>query len=404
MGQRKLFRFKLGEVAASGVPLEMSGRIPVWAGLIAAAMFAVFASVWVAQFNRLDLHALGSVPDLMGTLFSLFWLMGWTLGVLFLGAVTAFLLFFRQMAFIDGKRLVNVAKVGPFNLVVEYELSRIQNPRIEEDAGGKTVKIVFEYGGLANSLGNMMQRDGAERNLKRLQAALSGAPAGDDFVMQSASFESARPAPTQWTPPGEIADRGLPLASMVSLVAANLIPLFMVLWGDWTLEQVILLFWAESAVIALYTLLKMAVVARWWAIFPGVFFLGHFGGFMALHFLFIYELFLRGSPAGIAPEALPELVRVFAPLQLALLALVASHATSFVLNFMMRREYEGERVQNLVKAPYSRIVVMQLTLIFGGWVVMLLHSPAPALAMLIVFKIFADLRGHYGERHGAPQQ
>jgi len=44
---------------------------------------------------------------------------------------------------------------------------------------------------------------------------------------------------------------------------------------------------------------------------------------------------------------------------------------------------------------------MQLTLIFGGWVVMLLKDPMPALALLIVFKVIADLRGHYGEHTSA---
>lgn len=41
--------------------------------LVVVAMFALFASVLVQQASKLNLHALGSVPDLMGMLFSLFW-------------------------------------------------------------------------------------------------------------------------------------------------------------------------------------------------------------------------------------------------------------------------------------------------------------------------------------------
>ena len=394
---RKAFRFSLGKVSTTGTPLETPSGIPVWVGLIAAAMFVAFASVWVTQFNRLNL-SLGSVPDLMGSLFSIFWLLGWSLGVLFLGVLTAFLLFFRHAAFLDGKHLLNVFRIGVLNLLVEYELPRIRNPRIEENDDGKTVKIAFDYDGSVNSLGHMMQRDVAERNLRRLQTALTGVVAAEDFAMPPVAPVPAKPVQPLWTPPDYAEKRGLPLATMLSLIAVNLIPLFMVLWGGWTLEQVILLFWAESGVIAFYTLLKLAVVARWWAIFPGLFFLGHFGGFMAGHFLFIYMLFLGGTQTGIHVGALEELSRVFAPVQFALLALVLSHGISFVMNFVMRKEYEGERVQNLMSAPYSRIIVMQLVLIFGGWVVMLLHDPAPVLAMLIVFKIIADLRGHLGER------
>ena len=85
-------------------------------------------------------------------------------------------------------------------------------------------------------------------------------------------------------PPVAAAPRRLPLASALALLAANLVPLAGVLLWGWKLHEVIVLFWAESAVIGFYTLLKMAVVGKWLAIFAGVFFAGHFGGFMAIHF------------------------------------------------------------------------------------------------------------------------
>jgi hypothetical protein len=176
------------------------------------------------------------------------------------------------------------------------------------------------------------------------------------------------------------------------------VPLVFVLSGEWTLQEVIVLFWAESAIIGFYTLLKIAVVAKWWAPFPGLFFLGHFGGFMALHFLFIYMLFVRGVDVHApAPGAIEALGSLFTPLWPALLGLFLSHGVSFALNFLARREYAGTKVQYLMMAPYGRIVVMQLTLIFGGWVVMLMKNTMPALVLLVVFKVIADLRAHYGE-------
>lgn len=51
----------------------------------------------------------------------------------------------------------------------------------------------------------------------------------------------------------------------------------------------------------------------------------------------------------------------------------------------------------LMVAPYNRIVVMQLALIFGGWIVMLLKSPVPALALLILFKTALDFTAHRKE-------
>ncbi len=396
---KPVFHFTLHAGTEPGTPLEAPRRVPLLAKLIVVGMFAAFATVWVVQFNNLSLHKPGGVTDLMMTLFSLFWLMGWSVGVLLLAVLTVFLLLYREASYLAGGKLVNVMNVGPFAMRGEYELARMQNLRVAEEANGKTAKILFEYGGKACTLGNNMLPDVAARNLKVLQDAVAAA---DVFAPLQVAAAPAAPVPVRPVSHAEAERRGLPWPSMASLVAANLIPLYMVLSGEWTLEQVILLFWAESGVIGFYTLLKMAVVARWWSIFPGVFFLGHFGGFMAMHFLFIYMLFLRGAlPGTLAPAALDELVRLFAPLQLALLALVISHGISFVANFAMRREYEGARVQSLMTAPYGRIIAMQLTLILGGWVVMWLHDPAPALAMLIVFKVIADLSGHHGEHERA---
>ncbi len=49
-------------------------------------------------------------------------------------------------------------------------------------------------------------------------------------------------------------------------------------------------------------------------------------------------------------------------------------------------------------ALYRRVTLMQLTLIFGGWLVMTLNNPLLALALLIVLKVATDLHAHRGER------
>jgi len=108
---------------------------------------------------------------------------------------------------------------------------------------------------------------------------------------------------------------------------------------------------------------------------------------------------VRGMHArGAGPGAVEALTQLFTPLWPALLALFVSHGISFTLNFLGRREYQRTTVSKLMAAPYGRIVMMQFTLIFGGWVVMLLNNPLPALVLLIVLKVAADLRAHYGER------
>ena len=98
-------------------------------------------------------------------------------------------------------------------------------------------------------------------------------------------------------------------------------------------------------------------------------------------------------------EQLTEaLMRLFTPLWPALLALFLSHGFSFGLNFLAQGEYRGATISGLMVAPYRRVILMQLTLIFGGWLVMALHNPLLALALLIVLKVVTDLHAHRGER------
>jgi hypothetical protein len=200
-------------------------------------------------------------------------------------------------------------------------------------------------------------------------------------------------------PPAPLSPSGL------ALLGANLVPLAGVLLLDWRLGDVMTLFWAENAVIGFYNLLKLAVVARAAIVFVGPFFLGHYGGFMAGHFLFIYYLFVRGIQAT-GPEAGPlaALSDLFVPLWPALLALFVSHGISFAVNFLGQREYRGRKAADQMSEPYKRIIVMHLTIIFGGWLIMLLRSPVPALILLIALKTIVDLRAHRREHRAVLPQ
>jgi hypothetical protein len=93
------------------------------------------------------------------------------------------------------------------------------------------------------------------------------------------------------------------------------------------------------------------------------------------------------------------MLRIFSPLWLPLAGLFISHGISFFDNFLGRREYIGASMTQLMTAPYGRIVVMQLALIFGGWIVLLLKNPVPALALLVILKTALDFSAHRKE-HG----
>lgn len=388
-------RLALRDDAPRGTPLVLPRQNFIGPALIVAGMFVIFAAILVRQIAHLNLQALGSVSDLASMLFDLCFALAWSVAVMGLGAFAVFLLFFGDSARIAGGRLIYVLNLGPFKMITEYELARMRNLRVEDDAGGERVRVRFEYDEVEQGLGDLMPPNVARWNLKKLLNSMA-------VLATTQAAEPVNPlkvTPPRFDPPAEVAQRRLPLFTMLVLVCANLIPLLGVLFGGWTLAEVMVLFWAESAVIGFYTLLKIAVVAKWLAPFAGLLFAGHFGGFMAGHFFFIYELFVRGIDAVHPdPGAVEALTRLFMPLWPALLALLLSHGVSFVRNFLAQREYEGATVQSLMAAPYVRIFLMQFTLILGGWGVMLLHNPVPALVLLIVLKVAFDLRGHSGER------
>jgi hypothetical protein len=48
--------------------------------------------------------------------------------------------------------------------------------------------------------------------------------------------------------------------------------------------------------------------------------------------------------------------------------------------------------------PYGRVVVLHLTVLFGGWIVLTIGSPLLALVLLVALKTAADVRAHQAER------
>jgi hypothetical protein len=114
--------------------------------------------------------------------------------------------------------------------------------------------------------------------------------------------------------------------------------------------------------------------------------------------MFIYGFFNAGleSNADISTaEVLADLIRL-AP---ALAAFFISHGISYYVNFLGRREYEGKEIGAQMGEPYKRIVIMHLTIIFGGFLVMVFGSVLPALLLLIVLKLGADLRAHIAQHN-----
>ena len=207
------------------------------------------------------------------------------------------------------------------------------------------------------------------------------APVG--FQCPSCVAEGASRVPPMRTALGGVARRQPRRATQV-LIAANLVPLVGTVYFGWQLSNVMVLYWAESAVIGLFNVLKIVRIAGWPGLFAALFFLGHFGGFMAVHFLFIYGIFVEGFNSAGPGDDLSEVAALFVSLWPALAALFVSHAYSFFANFIGRREYRNRTVSDQMSEPYARIVFMHLILIFGGFLVLVLAFFGSKLVLELV--------------------
>jgi hypothetical protein len=196
-----------------------------------------------------------------------------------------------------------------------------------------------------------------------------------------------------------------PRASVVALVLANVMPLYGVLFLHWTVFPLILFFWAENVVIGVFNVLRMIAskpsdAMNWLAKFFIIpFFTVHYGMFTFVHGVFVVGFFggfFRGGASAPTAGAVWQVV-LDNQLHYALAALVVSHGVSFFANYIGRGEYRTASLQQLMGAPYGRVVVLHLAVLFGGFLVMATNSAVAALVLLIALKVGLDIVMHLRE-------
>ncbi|MEZ5558137.1 MAG: DUF6498-containing protein [Pseudomonadales bacterium] len=212
--------------------------------------------------------------------------------------------------------------------------------------------------------------------------------------------------------------------SLVALVVVNLIPLAGVLVWGWDVGSLVVLYWSENLIIGAYTIVKMLACSPIGGLGSSLFFLIHYGGFCAVHGIFVLALatdvepkFFEGEPWPLFLVFVQLLISVIqqvlsmAPPEwiVAFIALAISHGLSLVLNYFRNGEYRTQTVQSLMGAPYKRIVVLHVAILFGGFGVMALGSPLPLLVLLVGLKLMLDVWLHLREHRtsdqdGSPEQ
>lgn len=227
------------------------------------------------------------------------------------------------------------------------------------------------------------------------------------------------------------------------LIGANLIPLVGVLFWDWSTFEVVALYWLENVIIGAVNILKMITCSpepglmrammekkiaerehlsieeqtkvdqarkafdkfggNAGALNNGIkfflipFFAVHYGGFCLGHGFFVFFLLGREHAMNWSTsegKMLLELVQqtVATGGLWAALGLLASHLYSFFANFIGKGEYRRTAAPMLMAAPYGRIVILHIAIIFGAFAIMALGSPVFLLVLLIAGKIILDIK------------
>ena len=187
----------------------------------------------------------------------------------------------------------------------------------------------------------------------------------------------------------------------VTLILANLIPLFGVLFLGWKVFFLLALYWAENVIVGIINVGKLVAIRK---VNPEVrkpggetigFFIVHYGGFAFVHGVFVLAAF---GPQGPSSEglfnSLPEILAQ--PLfWVAGAILFTHHFINYLDNFLGAGEYLGKTFRRQMFEPYGRVVVLHLVIIFGGFWVQKTGEPIWELVLLVALKIILDLGIHF---------
>lgn len=378
--------------------------------IILLAMDIAFLVPAITTFRQMTGMGDGadSLFDLVGTLFLGAWLLGWSMAPLILTSILLLMAFGREVVKARSGQVELFLGLPFVGITAVYEVARMRNLRVEQPPpkSGKSWRgqhFEFDYGANSIAFGSDVNEMDLGAVAGEIQAA-SGKSIRKGRASEEELAEQWEPVPEDAVeePVAELAVENDPgtwvTPATLAMIMANLIPVAGTLFFGWKLSDVMVLYWAESAVIGFYNLLKIAVIGKWFALFAGPFFAGHFGGFMVVHFLFLYTIFVKGPGAEDSSSDLGEVAMLFYGLWPALLALFISHGISFWTNFIGRREYKSRTVNNQMSEPYGRIVFMHMVLIIGGAVTMFLGESTPVLLVVIGLKILFDVKAHIKER------
>jgi Family of unknown function (DUF6498) len=257
---------------------------------------------------------------------------------------------------------------------------------------------------------------------------------------------ATRPAPSLIERSFDLYRQTASSRATIALVAANAVPLVGVLFFGWSLWTILAIYWVENGIVGLWNIPKILMAGgvllpgrtgvgyRAWAVQPmpaggrgvlAAFFAIHYGLFWLVHGVFVVVLpsflgvgraFGTGFGDGLAIDpgggvAFPgsggspflpgagSSVGAFGVLDWSAVAtagivLFVSHGVTFFVDYLAKGEYRTRIAALQMFAPYGRMVVLHLTILFGAFAIAFLGAPIFLLVILVIGKTLLDLGLH----------
>jgi len=188
--------------------------------------------------------------------------------------------------------------------------------------------------------------------------------------------------------------------SSISLIISNLVPLFGVLFFDWSIYPILIAYWIENVIIGYFTYIKIPFlkgrdkdnkILSFINIppFPKNMIINRFLRdyllFCAVHGVLLFTLFFMGAKFE---------VNIFPDILLMTVLLFISHWISYRSNFFGKKEYLKISPSQQIIMPYSRIMIMHMVVLMGGLVVENNGYKLVTVVFLIILKTAVDLGSH----------
>jgi hypothetical protein len=197
--------------------------------------------------------------------------------------------------------------------------------------------------------------------------------------------------------------------AIAALIVANAVPLLGVLYFGWDVPTILIVYWLENGVVGLLNVAKIllargapdgrSVNGHSGNVVLAAFFLAHYGLFWFVHGVFVFAITGYADP-GFVDLANPIRTVLADPgLLFAAVVLLVSHGVSLALNYIGRGEYLTASAGRQMWAPYPRMFVLHITIVFAGVFIIGMDQPEFAIVLLVVLKTALDLVLHLRE-HG----